>query len=163
MGETLRYRLPLLAAAQAQKEVTHNEALLAIDRIMQLAVQSRAANVPPASPQPGSNYIVADGGSGAWAGQSGRIASYDGYGWTFTEPLPGCLAWVVDEGVFAVFASGWSSGGWPVVALNIAGRRVLGAAPVSISAPAGGINVDAEARTAIAALATALRAQGIVL
>jgi hypothetical protein len=163
MGETTRHRLPLLATAQAQKEVTHNEALLAIDRIVQLAVESRRASAPPGAPQPGTSYIVPAAATGVWADEAGRIASFDGYGWTFTQPVTGCLAWIVDEGIFTVFAGGWSDGAWPVAALQIAGRRVLGAAPVSIAPPAGGATVDTEARAVIGLLSAALRSQGVIV
>ncbi len=163
MGETTRHRLPLLATAQAQKEVTHNEALLAIDRIVQLAVESRQAGAPPSAPQTGASYIVAAGATGKWAGQAGRIASFDGFDWTFTQPVTGCIALIVDESVFTVFAGGWSDGEWPVAALRISGRRVLGAAPVTIAPPTGGATVDSEARAVIAQLSAALRSQGVIL
>jgi hypothetical protein len=163
MGVTIRHGLPLLTAAQAQKEVTHNEALQAIDRIVQLAVESRLASAPPAVLVPGTSHIVATGATGAWAGQAGRIASYDGFGWTFTQPVTGCIAWIVDEAVFTVFDGGWFDAGWPVAALVIAGRRVLGAAPVAIVAPAGGATIDAETRAAFGALTAALQSQGIIL
>jgi hypothetical protein len=38
MSETIHLRLPYLAAAQAQKHVTHNEALSRLDATVQLAV-----------------------------------------------------------------------------------------------------------------------------
>ncbi len=41
--------LPLIAAAQAQKHVTHNEALLALDSLVQIAVVDRRA-APPIAP-----------------------------------------------------------------------------------------------------------------
>ena len=39
--------LPYLAPAQAQKHVTHNEALGLLDAVVQLAVQSRSQTEPP--------------------------------------------------------------------------------------------------------------------
>lgn len=162
MSATIRHELPLLAAGQAQKEVTHNEALLAIDRQLHLAVLSRALTVPPEAPAAGSAYIVPSGADGAWAGHSTAVASHDGFGWTFVSPIRGCLAWIVDEGVFAVFDGGWSVGGWPVEALKIGGRQVLGATPVSIANPSGGVTADIEVRAVLAQLLGALRGQGIV-
>ena len=103
MTDTSRHHLPLLAAGQAQKEVTHNEAVLAIDRMLQLAVASRALAVAPAMPADGAIYIVAAAPSGAWLGHAGRLASHDGYGWSFTDPVQGCLAWIADETVFTVY------------------------------------------------------------
>lgn len=123
MTDTSRHHLPLLAAGQAQKEVTHNEAVLAIDRMLQLAVASRALAVAPAMPADGAIYIVAAAPSGAWLGHAGRLASHDGYGWSFTDPVQGCLAWIADETVFTVYDGAWSQGGWPASGLRAAGRR----------------------------------------
>ena len=161
MDETLRHRLPLLAMGQAQKEVTHNEALIAIDRQLHPSVLTRGLTVPPAIPAAGDSYIVAPGASGAWAGKADQLALFDGHGWTFDAPGRGCLAWIIDEVSFAVFDLGWSVGGWPVTALRIGGRQVLGAAPVVIAAASGGTVVDAEARSSIAAILALLRDQGL--
>ena len=68
---TSRYGLPLLQAGQAQKEITHNEALARIDVLAQLAVDSRAcATVPTAD----GTWIVPSNATGAWAGQASRHA-----------------------------------------------------------------------------------------
>lgn len=163
MTDTARHELPMLSAGQAQKEVTHNEALLAIDRLLQLAVVSRTIAVPPPAPPPGSIYIVAPAASGAWAGAADRLASHDGYGWTFTDPVRGCLAWIADEAVFSVYDDGWLRGGWPANGLRIAGRQVLAAAPVAVTAPGGGAVIDVEGRVKIAELIVILHNQGIIL
>ena len=49
--------LPLIDAAQAQKHVTHNEALRLLDALVQLAVESRTLTAPPGSPAEGACYI----------------------------------------------------------------------------------------------------------
>ncbi|GAB4068636.1 DUF2793 domain-containing protein [Ancylobacter sonchi] len=90
--------LPLLAAAQAQKHVTHNEALLLLDAAVQLAVLDRTRTMPPSAPLAGDRHIVADGAGGDWAGQSGAVALHDGTGWRFLFPRPGWRAQVVAEG-----------------------------------------------------------------
>ena len=51
MPETLCSDLPLLVAEQAQKHVTHNEALTALDAIVQLAVKDRDLATPPGKPE----------------------------------------------------------------------------------------------------------------
>ena len=88
--------LPLLAAAQAQKHVTHNEALILLDAATQLAVLDRTRTAPPASPLPGDRYLVAAGASGAFAGHEGEIALYDS-GWRFLAPRAGWRAYVAGE------------------------------------------------------------------
>lgn len=67
-------RLPYLAAAQAQKHVTHYENLHALDAVVQLAFADRDLAGPPPAPADGARYIVAAGAMGAWSGQPGRIA-----------------------------------------------------------------------------------------
>jgi len=163
MSDTVRHGMPLLSAGQAQKEVTHNEAVLTVDRLLHLAVMTRALSAPPSSPVAGDAYIVAAGGSGEWAGFSGQLASHDGFGWVFSPPVRGCLAWIVDEASFSVFDGGWSTGGWPASALFIAGRSVLGAPPVAVLPPAGGATVDTQCRAALGQLITTLRNQGILV
>ena len=53
MSETIRHELPLLSFGQAQREVTHNEALLLVDRLLHLVALSRSLAIPPAAPAPG--------------------------------------------------------------------------------------------------------------
>lgn len=162
MSETIRHGLALLASGQAQKEVTHNEAILAIDRQLHLSVISRVVVTPPPAPVAGDAYIVPEGAGGAWADRADAIASHDGFGWIFTVPVTGCAAWVADEAGFVMFDGGWSDG-WPVTGLVVGGRRILAAAPASVADLAGGTTVDTEARAAIAQVIAALRLQGIVL
>ena len=101
--DTTILSLPLILPAQAQKHVTHNEALAQLDLIVQLAVISRALTTAPALPTLGDRYIVAAGATGPWIGQSGRIAFYVGTSWQFTQPLPGWQAHVLAEGQTAVY------------------------------------------------------------
>ncbi|QFR31729.1 DUF2793 domain-containing protein [Ancylobacter sp. TS-1] len=89
--------LPLIAAAQAQKHVTHNEALLRLDALAQLCVRERSLTSPPADPVPGERYIVAAGATGDWAGHEGEVALHDA-GWRFLVPGAGWRAYVEAEG-----------------------------------------------------------------
>ena len=58
MPTTPHLGLPLMAAAQAQKHVTHNEALALLDALVQCAVLDKDLATPPASPAEGARYIV---------------------------------------------------------------------------------------------------------
>jgi hypothetical protein len=162
MNQTSRHALPLIASGQAQKEVTHNEALQIVDRRLQLTVASRSLQQPPDPVVTGMMFIVPAQATGAWAGHAGRVASFDGYGWTFDAPQDGWLAWVADERIFAIFDSGWTSGVWPVTSLRIGSRPVLSAPPATISEPEGGTVVDIQNRQAVTQLIAALRAQGLI-
>ena len=101
--DTTILSLPLILPAQAQKHVTHNEALVQLDLIVQLAVFSRGLTAAPALAAVGDRYIVAAGAVGDWVGQAGKIALFSETGWQFTQPLPGWQAHVLAEGQTAVF------------------------------------------------------------
>jgi hypothetical protein len=73
---TARFALPLLHAGQAQKEITHNEALLALDILLHPEVEAVGENQPPPAPGAGQCWIVGDAPTGAWAGQADRIAAW---------------------------------------------------------------------------------------
>jgi hypothetical protein len=103
MTETARLRLPLLAAAQAQKHVTHNEALVSLDTLTQTSVLDKDLATPPGSPAEGDCYIVASGGSGAWSGWDGRIVRHIDGSWRSYIASSGFLAYVQDEAKFYAF------------------------------------------------------------
>lgn len=101
--DTTILSLPLILPAQAQKHVTHNEALVALDLIVQLAVIDRTLTVPPPLPSIGDRHIVAAGAAGPWVGQAGRIALFTEAGWQFTAALPGWQAYVMAESQMAFY------------------------------------------------------------
>ena len=102
MTKTPHLSLPLLAAAQAQQHVTHNEALAALDALVQLAVTERRA-APPAHPGEGARYLVGEGASGAFAGQEHAVALFDLGVWRFFAPRAGWRAYVEAEARVLVF------------------------------------------------------------
>ncbi|MCB5408460.1 DUF2793 domain-containing protein [Pseudogemmobacter faecipullorum] len=95
--------LPLILPAQAQKHVTHNEALLLLDALVQLAVADRDRSAPPALPVAGDRHIVAAGATGLWAGQEGQLAVMTAAGWQFLAPRPGWQAYLLSEARLAVY------------------------------------------------------------
>lgn len=105
---TANLGLPLIDASQAQKHVTHNEALFSLDGLVQLAVLSSALSAPPSSPAEGQRWIVAASASGAWAGKSGQVAAYYDGDWRFFAPNPGWLAY--DLSTQTLLA--WSGAAW---------------------------------------------------
>jgi|GEM_PF-2356851 len=130
MTDTARLRLPELSAAQAQKHVTHNEALVALDTLVQLSVLDKDLTAPPGSPAEGDCYIVAAAASGEWTGWENRIARYEDGAWR--SYLPGAgdgtgwLAYVQDEDTFYVL----KPGGWTAVtglSLGTAAFKDIGA------------------------------------
>jgi hypothetical protein len=121
MTDTPRLALPVIEAAQAQKHVTHNDALVRLDALTQLAVESRTLTAPPGSPADGACYIPASGATGAWSGWAGQIALTSGGGWLQIAPVSGLKAWVKAERLTVTYEDGvWRDG----VALTAHGGRV---------------------------------------
>lgn len=121
MTDTPRLSLPVIEAAQAQKHVTHNEALVLLDALVQLGVESRTLATPPSSPAEGACYIPASGADQDWSGWDGDLACYTGGGWLRIAPVAGCKAWLRDERLTLTYEDGvWRDG----VALTAHGGRV---------------------------------------
>lgn len=98
---TPRLSLPFVAAGQAQKHITVNEALGRLDGLVQLAVQSRTTAAQPGSPGDGAMHILPSGATGAaWLGKAaGLLARYADGAWEALTPKAGWLAWIIDEGL----------------------------------------------------------------
>lgn len=137
MDTTTHLNLPYLIAAQAQKHVTHNEALRALDAVVQLAVRDRERAVPPASPADGDRYIIAAAPAGDWSDKAGHIAAFQDNAWMFYRPEPGWLCWIEDESQLAV----WSGAAWTAVS---------GAGASLNPAPLVGVNTTADAANRLA-------------
>lgn len=101
--------LPFLLPAQAQKHVTHNEALSILDHTVQMVLQADDAVVPPVAPLEGQTWALGVGTTGDWSGQDGKIACYCDGGWLFVAPSEGWTAWHVQQGCLVVCdGSGWA-------------------------------------------------------
>ena len=74
---TPRLDLPLLAAAQAQKEAFVNEALARIDVLLHPVVKG-STTAPPSNPQAGECWVVAATASDAWSERDDMLACWDG-------------------------------------------------------------------------------------
>ncbi|WP_024844908.1 DUF2793 domain-containing protein [Paracoccus pantotrophus] len=117
---TTHLLLPYILAAQAQKHVTHNEALRLLDGLVQLSVLDRDLTAPPGSPADGDRYIVASGAIGAWTGWDLNVALWTDGAWLRLPPRTGSRAWVEDEGLLLVYdGAGWV-GTTPAALQNLA-------------------------------------------
>lgn len=108
MTDTVNLGLPCIEGSQAQKHVTHNDALRILDTLVQLAVLDRDLTAPPASPAEGQRWIVKTGATGVWAGHADAIAAWQDGAWQFSAPQAGWLAFVVDEGTLVA----WNGTAW---------------------------------------------------
>ncbi|MCO5091548.1 DUF2793 domain-containing protein [Bosea sp. (in: a-proteobacteria)] len=102
MSDTSRLNLPLLAAGQAQKHVTHNDALTDLDALVQLSVVARDMLSPPPSPAEGGIWLLGATPLDEWAGRGGKLAERRDGGWIFHAPRAGWIVWVEDEQVLLV-------------------------------------------------------------
>ena len=139
---TPRYSLPLLFSGQAQKEFYVNEAHALADALFHAACEGEAAD-PPVDPAEGEAWLVASGATGEWAGEDGKLAARQMGNWLFVVPRDGMR--LLDRATGQV--------------LLYNGGRQRPAAPVL---PGGGSVIDAEARTAIAELISALVDGGVL-
>lgn len=79
--------IPELAQSQALPEITHNEALVLVQALLN-GVIDKDLSTPPVSPTEGDSYIVNAGGgspaaSGAWVGRDNSIAIFWAGSWRF--------------------------------------------------------------------------------
>ncbi|HEV7717585.1 MAG TPA: DUF2793 domain-containing protein [Arsenicitalea sp.] len=132
MDQSANLNLPYIMPSQAQKHITHNEAIRALDTLVQLVIVDRDLAGPPASPADGACYIVAASATGAWAGKSTQIAAFQDGGWLFYPPNTGWRAWIIDEDQLVA----WNGSAWIVAAV----RSVNPAALVGVNATADATN-----------------------
>lgn len=146
MDATENLNLPYILPAQAQKHVTHNEAIKALDALLHLTVASRNIAAPPASPSAGARYIVPSGATGAWSGQAKAVAAWQDGAWTFYAPREGWLACVLDENRLLLFRAGdWAAAAFDIAAVDRLGinatadatNRLAVASPASLFNNAG--------------------------
>ncbi len=140
---TPRLSLPLMMAAQAQKDVTFNEALVMIDALV--AARGMAiADTPPAAPSLGGVWIVGAAPTGGWAGQAHALAVWTAGGWRFCPVGAGfTLRLDADGALWRRTAAGW-------------------AAPSVLVDATGGATVDAEARAQLASMRAIMVDAGLV-
>lgn len=138
--------LPFLQPSQAQKHVTHNEALQRLDVLVQLRVEAFDATDPPAVPVDGAVYALGSAPIGDWAGQGDRLAAWLDGVWQFFVPQPGWRAWGLAEAALRI----WDGTGWTGFTLDSQNLDGVGIATTS----------DATNRLSVQAPATLLSHDG---
>jgi hypothetical protein len=96
-SQTSRLALPLIAAAQAQKHITHNEAIVLLDDAIHPAVLDAHRTAPPTSPAEGDRHLIKPTATGSWSGHDGEIAIFDQAAWRFLGLPIGSLLLVHDD------------------------------------------------------------------
>lgn len=137
METTPNLKLPYIVPSQAQKHVTHNEAIRRLDTLVHVSAVSRSLIQPPATLTDGQRYIVAAGGEGTWAQQDQALAAWQDDAWAFYPPQPGWMCWLADEAKHVL----WDGTAW-VDAVDV------GSALSSLSQL--GVNASADATNRLA-------------
>ncbi len=141
----------LIAASQAQKHITHNDALRLLDILTQLAVIGHIETTPPGNPAVGDRHIVAAGGGGGWAGHDGEIAIHEATGWAFVPPVAGLVAFDLGSAALIYF----DGAAWGEVPANLTASDMENLSGVGINA-----TPDATNRLSVSAPATLLNHEG---
>ncbi|MEE9432796.1 MAG: DUF2793 domain-containing protein [Sphingorhabdus sp.] len=145
-GKSARLGLPYLYVGQAQKEITHNEALAVLDTVVAPVIEAELDTDPQGlyTGDAGKCWLVDAGATGAWAGHEDEIAYWTGESWRFVAPPDRIKAFRADLGQEVVRANGaWF------------------AAPAVVNPVSGGV-VDDEARAAIVAILSIFRSNGLI-
>ncbi len=100
MPETPNLGLPLIVAQQAMKHVTHYEALIRLDTLVQLSVLQMSVTTPPQSPKSGDRYLIGLNPTGAFSNSAGDLAFFDGSSWRYSTPVAGWMLFNVSDGYF---------------------------------------------------------------
>lgn len=161
--ETPRFGLPFIVPGQAQKELFHNEALTAIDLLLQAAVEGPVPINPPALPTPGQCWIVGLMATEAWTGKQNQLAMWTDAGWRFALPAAGTSVWDKAAGHAKRWnGAAWSSGELDCSGLRIDNQQVVGARQSAIASPSGGTIIDVEARAAMEIIIATLMSHGLI-
>jgi hypothetical protein len=104
---TVNLELPYILPSQAQKHVTHNEALQRLDALTQLTITASLAT-PPSDPQEGTCFHVTAPAAAAFAGKDGKLALRQDGDWIFITPREGWHGWFMAEDRMKIHdGSGW--------------------------------------------------------
>lgn len=100
--------LPEISVSQANKYITHNEALNRIDALLLCIVQDRSLTTPPSGPTEGTCYIPASPATDDWLGQEYTIAHFYNDSWHFYTPWYGWYVYITNEDRFVY----WNNDSW---------------------------------------------------
>lgn len=140
-----RLSLPFIQPAQAQKHVTHNEAIRQLDAVVQLTFETMGTTTPPASPGNGDTFAVGSAATGDWSGHDGDVAMWFDSAWYFQTPRQGWVATLIGSTNIHVHdGSDWVASTASVDLDNLAGVGINATSDatnrLSVSSPATLLN-----------------------
>ena len=109
MSKTGRLGLPYILQAQAQKEVTHNQALNILDVLVNTVVEAIVDELPEAANE-GDIYITG----------RGKLAQYSKGSWTYYQPIDWMEVWLKSTNSRMMYSNGdWVGSGSTIKAGNV--------------------------------------------
>lgn len=96
LEHTNNLAMPLLIPNQSGKEITHNEALIILDNIVQKSVVDKDLSTPPENPENNVLYIVGQNATNEWENKENYLTYFDN-GWRFITPKNGFVFFIEDE------------------------------------------------------------------
>lgn len=134
MTDTVNLGLPFIEGSQAQKHVTHNEALRILDAAIQIAVLDRTLTAPPSTPADNERHIVAADATGAWSGQANAIATWQDGAWAFVVPKAGWCVWsAADAAIFVYDGAVWGEASGSAGSVGLLGVNTMASTPNLLS------------------------------
>jgi len=103
---TNRHQLPYIMAAQAQKHVTHNEALRKLDSLVNISFAEVGLDQPPANAVEGSIYLIGQSPLQEWQNHAGEIACFCDGAWEFHSPFDGLQGFDLGTDQFIIYKAG---------------------------------------------------------
>jgi hypothetical protein len=103
-----RFQLPYIMPGQAQKHVTHNEVIRALDALLHVSAVSREVESVPTDPMEGESYILSAAPQDAFEGHAKKLAHFIDGGWMFHSPVQGLIANIEDEAICVI----WRGDSW---------------------------------------------------
>ena len=103
-----RFGLPYIMPGQAQKHVTHNEAIRALDALLHISVQARNIGSPPEAPSEGESYLIGSAPIGEFADKADYIARFIEGAWMYYAPVQGLIVNVENEALCVI----WRGDDW---------------------------------------------------
>ncbi len=149
MTATPNLDLPYIMASQAQKHVTHNEAIRKLDALVNPVVVNNDQTQPPASPAEGECFIVALPASGVWQGHDNEIATWQDGAWAYFQPNTGWDVYVIALNKHLL----WDGAAWVPTPVTMPPLQNLSEIGINTSA-------DATNRLSISASGTLLSHEG---
>ena len=112
MSDTMRFEMPLLDAAQAQKHGDRERSAGSRRHPWRRQGEARDLTVPPASPAEGEGLDpLRQARPGLGAATKGNLPCFVNGGWAFVQPWAGADVWVAAEGARATWTGAdWISG-----------------------------------------------------